>query len=711
MIDGLQFERLASASGPTGGQDPAPVRRQGARRPSSSCSASARATRRRASSYCSKICCMYIAKHTMLYQHKVHDGRAIVFYMDIRAAGKGYDEFTRRAIEEDGAVYIRGRVSPHLPRRRRRQGAGLRHAVRRAGRDRRRHGRARHGDAAAGRHRGAGPEAVSRRYDQHGFFNEAHPKLRPVETNTAGVFVAGACQAPRDIPDSVAMASATAAKVLGALQHRRARARADRRRASTRRPAPAASTASGSARTAPSSTQEIRDRKGRLGQGRRRRQPGRLPGLRHLPGDLPEQERRAGGLHRRADLRRDQRLLGAEMRAAAETRRRARLRAAHHRLRLQLVHLHRRRPRRHQPPADGAQRAHHPAALHRPHRPALHHQGVRARRRRRHRQRLPPGRLPLHGRQLPRAAALRRLPRAHELHRHRRSAASPSRGSRPPRATSGATSSTRRSPRHASWGRSRRTARSTTATCRRTTSTGRKSWPAQLPSRTVTADAGAPRPGPAAADRWHGRRGHRLGGRPPRRPPRLRHQSRRRRQAHLRHALRAQPGDVSEPPAQACRRPRQARAGGEGLRRKGGRRPGARSAAHPRRRRPHRRALRRRLRGLDGPRTCGTHARDGGATLPGLRRPRASPVRPPRGRAAARTAGAAPHWTSASRRSTRSPPSSAGSSGRRSSTSASAATPAARSARCASASAASPTRAVRSGSRLPRTRAATSRGT
>ena len=57
-------------------------------------------------------------------------------------------------------------------------------------------------------------QKLSVSYDEHGFINEAHPKLRPVETNTAGVFVAGACQAPRDIPDSVAMASATAAKVL-----------------------------------------------------------------------------------------------------------------------------------------------------------------------------------------------------------------------------------------------------------------------------------------------------------------------------------------------------------------------------------------------------------------------------------------------------------------------------------------------------------------
>ena len=54
---------------------------------------------------------MYVAKHTMLYKHKVHDGQATVFYMDIRAGGKGYEEFVRRAIEEDGARYVRGRVA------------------------------------------------------------------------------------------------------------------------------------------------------------------------------------------------------------------------------------------------------------------------------------------------------------------------------------------------------------------------------------------------------------------------------------------------------------------------------------------------------------------------------------------------------------------------------------------------------------------------
>jgi len=212
VIDGLQFERLASASGPTGGQIRRPsdgkepktvvfVHCVGSRDPE------------KGISYCSKICCMYNAKHAMLYRHKVHDGRAVAFYMDIRAGGKGYDEFSRRAIEEDGAEYIRGRVSKIF-----RDGdvvkvwgydtlsqeqvvidadmVVLATAIR----------------PQPGIQELAQKLSVS--YDEHGFINEAHPKLRPVETNTAGVFVAGACQAPRDIPESVAMASATAAKVL-----------------------------------------------------------------------------------------------------------------------------------------------------------------------------------------------------------------------------------------------------------------------------------------------------------------------------------------------------------------------------------------------------------------------------------------------------------------------------------------------------------------
>jgi heterodisulfide reductase subunit A2 len=110
VITGLQFERLASASGPTLGE---------IRRPSDgkvpekivflACAGSR--DHAKGIPYCSKICCMYIAKHAMLYQHKVHGGKSYVFYMDIRAGGKQYEEFVRRAIEDDGVNYVRGRVS------------------------------------------------------------------------------------------------------------------------------------------------------------------------------------------------------------------------------------------------------------------------------------------------------------------------------------------------------------------------------------------------------------------------------------------------------------------------------------------------------------------------------------------------------------------------------------------------------------------------
>ncbi len=213
VIDGLQFERLASASGPTGGKI---LRPSDGKEPRTVVFLQCIGSRDPAKGidYCSKICCMYVAKHTMLYHHKVHGGKAIVFYMDIRAAGKGYDEFTRRAIEENEAIYLRGRVSKMY-----RDGDVIKvHGFDTLS------GEQMEIDAdmvvlATAMRPQPGIESLAQKlsvsYDRFGFINEAHPKLRPVETNTAGVFVAGACQAPRDIPDAVSMASATASKILG----------------------------------------------------------------------------------------------------------------------------------------------------------------------------------------------------------------------------------------------------------------------------------------------------------------------------------------------------------------------------------------------------------------------------------------------------------------------------------------------------------------
>src|SRR4030042_682907 len=61
--------------------------------------------------YCSKVCCMVCAKQAPLSPPRVHDGQAYIFYIDIRAAGKRYDEFTQRAMAEEGVVYLRGKVS------------------------------------------------------------------------------------------------------------------------------------------------------------------------------------------------------------------------------------------------------------------------------------------------------------------------------------------------------------------------------------------------------------------------------------------------------------------------------------------------------------------------------------------------------------------------------------------------------------------------
>ena len=212
VIDGMTFERLASASGPTGGKI---LRPSDGREPKQvvfiQCVGSR--AREKGISYCSKICCMYTAKHTMLYHHKVHDGQAYVFFMDARTPGKGYDEFWRRSIEDENAVYIRGMVSRLYQKGDKIVVMGsdisvgvqveieadlvvLATAV----------------QARPGADTLAQKLGIS--YDNYNFYSEAHAKLRPVECATAGIYLAGACQGPKDIPDTVSQASAAAAKVM-----------------------------------------------------------------------------------------------------------------------------------------------------------------------------------------------------------------------------------------------------------------------------------------------------------------------------------------------------------------------------------------------------------------------------------------------------------------------------------------------------------------
>jgi heterodisulfide reductase subunit A len=212
VIDGLQFERMLASDGPTGGE---------IRRPSDGkvpqevvfvqCAGSRDPEEHKP--YCSKVCCMYVAKQAIMYRQRVPQGQAYVFYIDIRSQGKGYEEFVQRAMEDYDVLYLRGKVSKVFGE----DGKVVVWGV----------------DTLSGTPLevaadlvvlatatvpSSGAKDLGQRLrisvDEHGFFSEAHPKLRPVESLTAGIFLAGAGQFPKDIPETIAQASGAAAKVL-----------------------------------------------------------------------------------------------------------------------------------------------------------------------------------------------------------------------------------------------------------------------------------------------------------------------------------------------------------------------------------------------------------------------------------------------------------------------------------------------------------------
>jgi len=208
VVDGLTFEGMLRDAGelrrPSNGcvpQEVVFVQCAGSRDPE------------RGVPYCSKVCCMVVAKQAMMFKERVPDGQAYVFYIDIRSAGKGYDEYVQQAMEEHDILYLRGKVSKIF-----RDGDKVLvwGADTLSGRP---------VEVAADLVVLATPMTPSRQaldlakrlrvgVDQNGFFTEAHPKLRPVESLTAGIFLAGAAQGPKDIPETVSQASGAAAKVL-----------------------------------------------------------------------------------------------------------------------------------------------------------------------------------------------------------------------------------------------------------------------------------------------------------------------------------------------------------------------------------------------------------------------------------------------------------------------------------------------------------------
>ncbi len=216
VVSSLEFERLCNASGPTNGHL---LRPSDGKEPKeivfiqcvgSRCSADSK----KGHEYCSKICCMYTAKHAILTRDHYPDTHITVFYIDVRTPGKNFDEFYRRAVEQYGVDYIKGQVGKVTPLADGTldvQGSDLIL-------NRQVHIKADMVVLAASieADKSARPLAtmLTTSMDNNDFFLEAHAKLRPVESPTAGIFLAGCCQGPKDIPETVAQSSGAAAKAI-----------------------------------------------------------------------------------------------------------------------------------------------------------------------------------------------------------------------------------------------------------------------------------------------------------------------------------------------------------------------------------------------------------------------------------------------------------------------------------------------------------------
>ena len=217
IYTGLDVERMLNATGPTGGR----ILLKNGQAPRAvgilHCIGSRDENHHR---YCSRVCCMFALKFSHLIKERTQ-GEVYNFYIDMRAFGKGYEEFYSRVLRE-GANVIRGKVAEIVQ----------------AGWSKRDEGTLliRCEDTLIGRFREIPVDmvvlcnAIEPRRDAEqvgrlfglsrspdGFFLERHPKLDPVATTTDGLFVAGCAQGPKDIPDSVAQASAAAARMLATI--------------------------------------------------------------------------------------------------------------------------------------------------------------------------------------------------------------------------------------------------------------------------------------------------------------------------------------------------------------------------------------------------------------------------------------------------------------------------------------------------------------
>jgi heterodisulfide reductase subunit A len=221
VLTSLEFERLNNATGPTNGEILMRDERGEFTHPPESVAIVHCVGSRDDNyhEYCSRVCCMYALKYGHLLKDKVgHDTKIYDFYIDMRCFGKGYEEFYRRC-QEEGITFVRGKPAEITDAALTPEEQGkltligedtllgqlyrvpVDMVILCAAME------ARDDAAEVGRVFGVNLGA-------DGFFLEEHPKLGPLNTATDGVFLAGACQGPKDIPDTVAQASGAAAKAL-----------------------------------------------------------------------------------------------------------------------------------------------------------------------------------------------------------------------------------------------------------------------------------------------------------------------------------------------------------------------------------------------------------------------------------------------------------------------------------------------------------------
>ncbi len=211
VITGLELERYINASGPTQGHV---VKPSDGEKPKSVAFIQCVGSRDEQINkpYCSRVCCMYAMKNAQLIKDHEPDTEVTIYYMDIRAFGKGFEEFYKRSQEKYGIKFIRGRPATVLENPD--QSLTIRAEDTMLG-------KVTEFDydmvvLSVGLQPPEGGEdlrqtiGLSRSAD--GFLMEAHPKLRPVDTLTDGVYLAGVSQGPKDIPDAVAQASGAAAR-------------------------------------------------------------------------------------------------------------------------------------------------------------------------------------------------------------------------------------------------------------------------------------------------------------------------------------------------------------------------------------------------------------------------------------------------------------------------------------------------------------------